>query len=83
MEKSLQPDFQIKTRPDLLLKFVQKLQVGRSKFKKVKVLEFRMLFSNSFQENERIFVVHIIQVTDIFFFKSVNGLIFNPFLRLG
>ena len=60
MEKSLQPDFQIKTRPDLLLKFVQKLQVGRSKFKKVKVLEFRMLFSNSFQENERIFVVHII-----------------------
>jgi hypothetical protein len=60
MEKSLQPDFQIKTRPDLLLKFVQKLQVGRSKFKKVKVLEFRMLFSNSFQESERIFVVHII-----------------------
>ena len=40
-------------------------------FKKVKVVEFRKLFSNSFQENERIFVVHKVQVGDRYVFFQI------------
>ena len=36
MEKSFEPDFQIRTCPDLLLRFVQKLQLGRSRLQESK-----------------------------------------------
>ena len=66
MEKSFDPDFQIKTCLNLLLRFVQKLQLGRSRLQESKGGWFRKLVLNSFQENERIFVELV------YFFKSVN-----------
>ena len=70
MEKSFEPVLQIKTRPDLLLRFVQKLQVGRSRLQESKggwISKVIFKFDpNLFQENDRIFVVHIIQGGEFF-----------------